>query len=80
METRNVTVALPKELLQHVKELAARRGTSISGLLTALLSDAVEPENPYGAAQRVALIKLERGYDLGTNGVRPASRAKLHDR
>lgn len=80
METRNVTLTIPKTLLQHVKVLAARRGTSISKLLTTLLSEAVEREDEYGAAQRRALAKLEQGFDLGTCGALRASRDALHER
>ncbi len=80
METRNITLALPKNLLQHVKVLAARRGTSVSGLLTSLLSDAVTSEDEYGAARQRATAKLEQGFDMGTRGSRPSLREELHER
>ena len=37
METQNITLALPKDVLLKVKLLAVKRNTSVSGLLTQTL-------------------------------------------
>lgn len=80
MEIQNVTLSLPKNLLRQVKVLAARRGTSISALLSALIADAVRQEDEYESARERALARLEQGYDLGTRGARRWTREDLHDR
>lgn len=67
-------------MLQQVKILAARRGTSISGLLTALLADEVQREDEYSAAQHRALEQLAQGFDFGTGGIASSSRDDLHER
>jgi plasmid stability protein len=80
VEIQNVTLSLPKGLVQQVKVLAARRGTSISGLLTTLITDAVHSDDQYRASQELALARLAHGYDLGTRGNRAATREELHER
>ena len=42
METRNITLSLPEDLLREAKVLVARRGTSVSALLAGALSELVE--------------------------------------
>ncbi len=80
MEIQNVTLSLPRNLLQQVKVLAARRGTSISALLTTLITDAVRSDDQYGASSERALARLAQGYDFGTRGARPTTREELHER
>ncbi|MDA8347036.1 MAG: DUF6364 family protein [Thermaerobacter sp.] len=77
---KNVTLSLPKEVLQEVKIIAARRGTSISSLLTFLLTDLVRQEDQYEAARRRSLAWLDRGLDLGTRGEIPTSHEDLNER
>jgi predicted transcriptional regulator len=80
METQNVTLALPKELLLKAKRLAVERNTSLSGLLAQAIADAVAQEEAYTAAQRSHRALLEQGFDLGTDGVIGWSREALHER
>ena len=47
METQNVTLSLPKDLVRKVKLVAVERQTSISGLLKELLTEAVAQEDRY---------------------------------
>lgn len=68
METRNVTLSLPEEVLREAKVLAARRGTSVSALLAGALSELVEGESGYAAARERSLATMEEGRDLGTGG------------
>ena len=39
METRNITLSLPEDVLREAKVVAARRGTSVSALLAGALSE-----------------------------------------
>jgi predicted transcriptional regulator len=78
--SRNVTLALPEELLRRLKILAAQQDTSISALLTATLSDLADQEEGYAVARDAMISDMERGYDLGTCGQITWSRDSLHER
>jgi hypothetical protein len=80
METQNITLALPKELIYKVKRVALERRTSVSGLLTQILADIVAQEDNYSGARQRHLAWLERGADLGTNGKIEWQREDLHER
>jgi len=77
MSRQNVTLSLDKELLGRLRVVAARRGTSVSGLLRQELERVAERESGDEAARRKALALLEQGFHLGG---RPASRDQLHER
>ncbi len=80
METQNITLALPKEILYKVKIMAVRRHMSISGLLTQVLSEMVSQEESYARNRDRHLSWLEHGADLGTMGTIPWQREELHER
>ena len=80
METRNVTLALPSDLLHEVKLLAVGRRTSISALMRESLERLVRDEDAYVRARERQLEWLERGFDLGTDGQAPATRDELNAR
>ena len=80
METRNITLSLPEEVLREAKVLAARRGTSVSALLAGALSELVERESGYAAARERSLAALGGGRDLGTGGEIRWGRDELHER
>lgn len=80
METQNITLALPKDLLARIKLIAVGRGTSMSGLMTALLEDLARQEDAYERARRRHLAWLRHGADLGTAGRMAVSRDELHER
>ena len=75
---QNVTVSLDHQTLRKAKILAAKRGTSISGLLARQIEDLVGEEDAYERAERQALSLLEKGFRMG--GVIQASRDQLHER
>lgn len=75
---QNVTISLTRQTLQKVKVLAARRATSISGLLAAQVEILVGEEEAYERAQRQAMMLLDQGFHMG--GVIRASRDELHER
>lgn len=80
MDKQNVTLSISKDILQKVKILAAKRGTSISGLLTDQLEELVTREEGYQVARKHHLRILQRGYDLGTQGSIDWERDDLHAR
>ena len=80
VETRNVTLALPRALLRKVKLLAVERDTSISGLLTEFLEEIVKKQDDYEAARRKAMRDLRRPPDLATVGRASWKRDDLHRR
>ena len=75
---QNVTISLTRQTLQKVKVLAARRATSISGLLAKQVEILVGEEEAYARAQRQAMTLLDQGFHMG--GVIRASRDQLHER
>jgi hypothetical protein len=80
METRNITLSLPEEVLREAKVVAARRGTSVSALLAGALHEVVERESGYAAAKERSLATLGAERDLGTGGEISWGRDELHER
>ena len=80
METQNVTLSLPKEILLKVKILAVQRRTSVSALLTQTLEKLVQQEEAYSHARRRHLEWLDHGVDVGTGGRIVTTRDELHER
>jgi hypothetical protein len=75
---QNLTVSLTPQTVQKAKVLAAKRSTSISGLLAAQIEALVDADEAYESAHRAALDLMERGFHLG--GVRAIPREELHER
>jgi hypothetical protein len=75
---QNVTISLDRETVGKAKILAARRETSISGLVAAQIEALVGEDEAYDQAKREALMLLESGFHLG--GVHRCDRAQLHER
>jgi predicted transcriptional regulator len=80
METQNITLSLPKDVLRKVKLIAVRRDTSVSALLTQTLERLVEQEDAYAQARRRHFDWLRQGADLGTGGKIAVTRDELHER
>jgi hypothetical protein len=75
---RNITVQLDEETVQKARVAAAKRGSSISRLLTEQIDVLARQDDDYDRAMQDALAELERGFDLG-GGPYP-SRDDLHER
>lgn len=75
---QNITVSLTRRVLKKAKILAARRETSISGLLSQEIQNLVGDEEAYERASREAEALLNKGFHMG--GVIRASRDELHER
>lgn len=80
METRNITLAIPEEVLLKAKLIAVRRQMSVSRLLTQALETLVQQEDAYGRARQRHMQWLEWGADLGTGGHAATRREELHER
>jgi hypothetical protein len=77
-EKQNVTISLSRQVLKKAKILAARRETSISGLLAQQIEFLVGNEEAYERAQRQAMGLLDEGFHLG--GVIRGGRDEWHER
>jgi hypothetical protein len=75
---QNLTISLSRETIRKAKVLAARRSTSISGLLAEQIEALIGAEEAYISSERAALALLEKGFHLG--GVITATRDELHER
>ena len=75
---QNLTISLSRETIRKAKVLAARRSTSISGLLAEQIEALIGAEETYSRSERAALALLEKGFHLG--GVITATRDELHER
>ena len=75
---QNVTISLDRQTIRKAKILAARRDTSISGLLAQQIEILVGEEEAYERAERQAVALLDQGFHLG--GDAPVSREELHER
>jgi hypothetical protein len=80
MDTQNVTLAIPKDILRKAKIMAIERNTSLSGLLTQTLEDLVAGEEGYENARLRNLERLQSGFELGTQGKIGWTREELHER
>jgi hypothetical protein len=74
---RNLTVQLDEDVIRRAKVLAAKRGTSVSGLVAQELDRLVAEDERYEAAWRQARKAMG---DSVPRGGRRWSREELHER
>jgi len=77
-EKQNITLRLSRQTIQKARVLAAKRSTSISGLLTIQIEQLAGEEDDYERAKRGALTLMEEGFHLG--GTHTMDRDALHER
>lgn len=75
---QNITLRLDRRTLRKAKVLAAKRNTSISGLLADHIATLVDDNDAYARAQRRALALMDRGFHLG--GDIESTRDEWHER
>lgn len=80
MEKQNVTLSIPKTLLQQAKIMAMSQNKSLSQFLKESLEEKVREKADYKKAQKRQLRLLKNGLDLGTKGQIRSSRDDLHAR
>jgi predicted transcriptional regulator len=78
IQKQNVTVSLSTHIIQKARILAAKRSTSISGMLAEQIESLVNSDERQERASASAIARMERGLHLG--GRRLASRGELHER
>lgn len=76
-DTQNLTIRLPVAVLRKARIAAAKRGTSISALVTEKIEEIAGDDEAYDAAKRQAVRLLDRGFHLGGSAV---PREGLHER
>ena len=76
--SQNITIRMDRRTLRRAKVLAAKRNTSISGLLAQHIESLVGEDAAYEQAQRRALALLDSGFHLG--GRIEATRDEWHER
>ncbi len=77
-DKQNLTISLTRQVLKKAKILAARRETSISGLIAQEIEFLVGEEEAYERAELQARALLDKGFHLG--GTIRVSREELHER
>jgi hypothetical protein len=77
-EKQNITLRLSKRTLQKARVLAAKRSTSISGLLTSQIEQLAETEDDYERAMQRAFAMMEEGFEMGE--IPKLDRDALHER
>jgi len=80
VNTRNVTLSIPDDLLRRLKIIAAKQDKSVSGMLTEALRQIADEADGYAEARRQMLKDLQKGYNLGTYGKIGWTRDDLHER
>jgi hypothetical protein len=77
-EKQNLTIRLSKRTIQKARVLAAKRSTSISGLVASQIEQMVEGEDEYDRTMQSAIARMKKGFNLG--GTHKLDRDALHDR
>lgn len=77
--TQNITLALPKDLLQELKILATKKNLSVSKLLHQTAEKLVREESNYQDAMEKNIARLEQGYFLNSGGTDESEQNPLDD-
>ena len=80
MDTQNLTLRVPKTLLQRAKRLASERGTSISNLIIESLTRATNGEEAYQQAWQRQRNLMESATPRRKSGEALPSRDESHER
>ena len=80
METQNITLRLPNVLLKRAKQVAAERGTTITGLVIEGLTRVTSSDEAYQAAWERQKAVMQAGYTLRQPGEAMPSREAAHER
>jgi hypothetical protein len=76
---RNVTVQLDEDVIAKVKVLAAKRGTSISGLVAAEINKITAQDERYERAKRDALARMAADAEYASEAPDGAGRGWTRD-
>ncbi len=76
---RNLTIQLDEATIQAAKEVAVRRNTSVSGLVTQVLEELVREDIRYREAMKVAIDAMYYGEKTLGGGRVTWSRDELYE-
>ncbi len=79
MDTRNLTLNLPAELIKQAKVYAAEHDTTVNGLVRRLLEDAVSPQSRKRAAVK-RLLELANSGPVSDVDPGTITREEIHER
>jgi hypothetical protein len=77
-EKQNLTIRLDRQTIRQAKIIAAKRSTSISGLVARQIEVLVGEEEAYEGAEQQAMSLLDQGFHLG--GKIRVGRDEWHER
>ncbi|MGA2167185.1 MAG: hypothetical protein ABSG62_03165 [Terracidiphilus sp.] len=77
-DKQNITLRLSRQTIHKARVLAARRSTSISGLLTSQIEQLAGAEDDYERAMDRAFARMKKGFHLGE--IPKLDRDALHER
>jgi hypothetical protein len=77
-EKQNITLSLSRQTIQKARIIAARRFTSVSGLLTSQIEELAHQDDEYELAMHRAMARMQKGFHLG--GIHSLDRDSLHER
>jgi HSP90 family molecular chaperone len=77
-DKQNITLRLSRQTIQKARVLAAKRSTSISGLLTSEIERLAETKDDYERAMDDAFALMEKGFPMGE--IPKLDRDALHER
>lgn len=80
METKNVTVRMPKTLLRKAKQVAAERGTTLTALVMEGLTRATSGDEAYREAFERQQALMHAGWQLREPGETFPHRDAAHER
>lgn len=80
MDTQNIILAIPKDVLHKACQIAVVRQTSLAALVTQVILDLVEHEDAHQTTCDRQLAYLGLGMNLGTQGAVTWTREALHER
>ncbi|HEY4089224.1 MAG TPA: ribbon-helix-helix protein, CopG family [Bryobacteraceae bacterium] len=80
MEKRNVTLSLPEPLLQKLRVVAAKRNSSMSGLMENAIYKLLETDDAYDMRAKRLIERMKNAPGRGIGGKITWTREEIHDR
>lgn len=80
MEKQNVTLSLPKPLLQKLRVSAAKRNVSMSSLMEFAVSKMLLSEDDYDARGKSLIERMKNSPGRGVGGKITWTREEVHER
>lgn len=80
MDKQNVTLSLPVPLLRKLRVAAARRNTSMSGLMENAIQKLLETDDDYDIRAKRMIERMRNAPARGIGGKITSPREELHDR